>query len=190
MKCSKCQNEATTHLYQNINGQVTESWLCSECAEKMGVGALGGFGGFSDLGGFNAFDSLLGSIFGQPATHRTLSAPAKCSVCGSSFADIAKRGRMGCSQCYQQFEAQLRPSLGRIHGSAVHKGKRPGGATPPKAAASPSAAPTQKAVHGKAPAADKASQIASLRTQLKAAVAREEYEKAAQLRDRIKELEG
>ena len=37
MKCENCGKNEVTFVYQsNINGQVTEKHLCSECAEKLG----------------------------------------------------------------------------------------------------------------------------------------------------------
>mgnify|MGYP000778584824 CR=1 FL=1 len=38
MKCENCGKNEVTFIYQsNINGQVTEKHLCSECAEKLGL---------------------------------------------------------------------------------------------------------------------------------------------------------
>ena len=37
MKCENCGKNEVTFVYQsNVNGQVTEKRLCSECAEKLG----------------------------------------------------------------------------------------------------------------------------------------------------------
>ena len=37
MKCENCGKNEVTFVYQsNINGQITEKHLCSECAEKLG----------------------------------------------------------------------------------------------------------------------------------------------------------
>ena len=37
MKCENCGKNEVTFVYQsNVNGQVTEKHLCSECAEKLG----------------------------------------------------------------------------------------------------------------------------------------------------------
>lgn len=38
MKCENCGKNEVTFIYQsNVNGQVTEKHLCSECAEKLGL---------------------------------------------------------------------------------------------------------------------------------------------------------
>lgn len=194
MKCQHCgKNEANVHLRQNINGQVTEHALCSQCAEQMGVGGMfadfGSFGGFGGLGMMNGFDhfaglgSLLGSMLGG-TQQRTLPRTTRCKVCGSSFDDIAARGKLGCADCYELFADRLAPSIERMHNRAKHVGKLPGR----PAAENKPAAPVQVQPEKKPePPVETAE---DLRAQLRAAVAAEEYEKAAILRDRIKEMES
>ena len=73
MKCENCGKNEVTFVYQsNINGQVTEKHLCSECAEKLGYTQKlaahsqrmmqNFFGGslFDDF--FTPFPSLLGRM--------------------------------------------------------------------------------------------------------------------------------
>lgn len=188
MKCQNCsKNEANVHLKQNINGQISEFALCSECAEKLGVGGMfkdfGGFGSFGLLNGFDpfsgieSFNTLLGGMFGKAAPG-ALPQVKQCKLCGSTFAEIAERGQVGCPECYDEFGERLSPSIERLHGRSKHIGKLPG--RPAKVADEERAAK-------KEPAVDK---ITELRTQLNAAINNEEYEKAAVLRDRIKELEN
>ncbi len=197
MKCQNCgTNEANVHLRQSVNGQVTEYALCSHCAEQLGVGGMfadfgsfGGFGGLGLMGGFEPFgglESLLGGMFGQSKA-KTLPKITRCKVCGSSFDDISARGKVGCAECYELFADRLAPSIDRLHNRARHVGKLPGRPSAAGEKAKP-AAPAPKA----APAAEKAppETLESLRVQLRAAVAAEEYEKAAVLRDRIKEMEN
>lgn len=219
MKCQNCgTKDATTRFTQSINGQSSEYLLCSECAEKMGIGGIfssfGSFGTFGSLDPFaqfahpssagSLFGSLFGSMFGMPAPARSRSVTT-CSKCGSTLAAIRERGTVGCADCYTVFSEQLMPTIDRIHKRTQHVGKLPpsvgrnttaASAAQPAAkqpAASPTApkttqtAPKQAAA---APAPDKTAQIAALRQQLQQAVAKEEYELAAQLRDRIKVLEG
>ena len=75
---------------------------------------------------------------------------------------------MGCNRCYEVFREHLEPTLRRIHGNTVHTGKLP------------------KKGAGKIKLQR---QIEQLKSELQAAVVNEQYEKAAELRDRIKELE-
>jgi len=193
MKCQHCGNhEATVHLRQNINGQVTEHVLCSACAEQMGVGGMfadfGSFGGFGVPGLFGGFDhfaglgSLLGSMLGG-TQQKTLPQTHRCNTCGSSFDDIASRGKLGCAECYELFADRLAPSIERMHNRAKHVGKLPGR---PAVNNTPAPARVQPEKQEK-PAGQT---VEELRTQLRTAVLSEEYEKAAVLRDRIKEMEN
>lgn len=93
----------------------------------------------------------------------------KCPLCGASAYDIQKTGKAGCARCYEVFADILDPYIRKIHGSVTHQGRIPGGGTP-----------EQKLDR----------EIAQLRTQLSEAVKAEEYLKAAELRDKIRELEG
>lgn len=64
MKCEKCgKNDVNFYFSSNINGNVTEKHLCSECAREMNLGG-GHFGG--ELLGFDP-RTLFGGFFGQPA---------------------------------------------------------------------------------------------------------------------------
>lgn len=196
MKCQHCgKNEATVQLRQSINGQLSEYALCSHCAEQLGVGGMfadfGSFGGFGGFGGmglmggmdpFAGFESLLGSMLGAPRTG-TLPQTRRCSLCGSSFDDIANRGKLGCAECYEQFGDRLAPTIERMHGRTKHIGKLPGRPAAPNN-------PIQTERMEKKKEARAADTLEELRNQLRMAVAAEEYEKAAVLRDRIKEMEN
>ncbi|MFB3892711.1 MAG: UvrB/UvrC motif-containing protein [Phycisphaerae bacterium] len=97
------------------------------------------------------------------------SADLKCGVCGMTWADFGQHGLLGCPNDYDRFERPLRPLLARAHeGATQHIGK-----TPCRAGAD------QKVQTA----------ILRLRAELNAAIAAEDYEKAARLRDRIKNLE-
>lgn len=93
----------------------------------------------------------------------------KCPLCGATAYDIQKTGKAGCAQCYDVFADILDPYIRKIHGSVTHQGRIPGGGTP-----------EQKLDR----------EIAQLKQQLKSAVEAEDYLKAAELRDKIRELEG
>ena len=92
-----------------------------------------------------------------------------CPNCGITFKDFRSTGRLGCPNDYEVFKVQLVPLLDNIHGEQKHQGKSPRRRGP----------------------ADKKTTTAlgSLRRQLQGAIAREDYELAAQLRDKIRGLE-
>ena len=166
MLCQNCgKNEATTHIKQIINGDMAESHLCGDCASHLGYGDV--FSGF----GFNlseVFGGLLGDMRPAVSGGKTL----RCSKCGASFDDIAREGKVGCAECYRTFYDRLLPSIQRIHGKIKHSGKASSGA----------------------PVAEKVEtlkeKIEKLRHQMNEAVAKQEFEQAAKIRDEIKALEG
>lgn len=162
MLCQNCQkNEATTHIKRIINGEATQTHLCSDCAKSLGYDSV-----FSDFG-FN-FSDMLSSFFNDTQSAMLGSRTLRCEKCGSTFNDIVRSGKIGCADCYRTFYDKLAPSLERIHGRTVHEGKIPNGNAELKAE----------------------NKITLLRQELNEAVAQQNYEKAAKLRDEIKALES
>ena len=94
----------------------------------------------------------------------------RCAACGSTLKDFRESGRLGCGQCYDSFAPHLRDLLRRLHGSSQHVGER---YAPP----------------GAEGAADPRIQLLDLKEQLRRAVENENFELAAELRDRIRVLE-
>ena len=168
MMCQHCnEREATTHIKKNINGNKTEMHLCSECAAKLGVAEeFSAESFFADT----FFGNLLGA--GIPAMN-VLSGVDRCDCCGSSFNDIVKNGSVGCANCYQKFEDKLEPSIIKIHGKTKHVGKN-----------------VTYTVDDTDKTETAVDTVQGLKEELKQAVKEQRFEDAAQLRDRIKELEG
>jgi protein arginine kinase activator len=167
MRCEHCgEREAAIHLTQIVNGAVTASHLCEACAAAKGVATTAAPGTFP-LGDFLAtLGKAAGGAGPEPAV-------AACPRCGAALQDFRDTGRLGCAQCWEAFAPQLRELLRRLHGSTVHVGE--GYAPGAGAAPLPALAPGER--------------LAVLRRQLQQAVATEDFERAAELRDRIRELE-
>lgn len=111
MLCSKChKNEATVFYKQNINGEVQEYALCSECAGEQGLG----------FSGLNLFGSMFAPVKKQYQRKR-------CTLCGSTIEEIRNNGKTGCAECYSVFADELKPIISGIHSSRKHKGRAPGG---------------------------------------------------------------
>ena len=163
MLCERCkQNTATTHYRQVINGQESQINLCGKCASEMGVGKM--------LNPF-AFDisQVIGQVFGQQAgKEKSMQDMVRCPGCGGSFQDIVHTGKTGCAQCYTTFYQQVLPSIQRIHGKTEHIGKISAGA----------------GEHMKARA-----ELKKYKEELGEAIERQDFERAAQLRDAIRDLE-
>ncbi|MCH5299277.1 MAG: UvrB/UvrC motif-containing protein [Ruminococcus sp.] len=166
MKCQKCnKNNATTHIKRVINGEFEEYNLCSECAKEMGYNNI--FGSFAD-----DFNSLFGSFFENALPARTQA--TRCEFCGTSYSDIARTGMVGCANCYDVFADRIMPTVRRVHGNTTHCGKN-------SQFAKAEAAQPQE---------EKPSDIDALKSELDLAIKNQEFEKAAELRDKIKAMEG
>lgn len=166
MKCVKCKvNDATTQVRRIVNGEYEEYMLCADCAHEMG------FDNVFDSTMPDMFGGLIKSIFGTALPAR--SQATRCDVCGSTYGDITNTGKVGCAHCYELFLPQILPSLKRIHGNTNHCGKRP-------AEFKESEALSKKA---------EVSEVDKLKAELKAAIEEQNFERAAELRDMIKERE-
>src|ERR1700757_2381206 len=92
----------------------------------------------------------------------------QCPICGIKFVEFRNSGRLGCPHDYEEFREELSPLLENIHGETRHCGK------------APRRLPQNKQTQ---------SELILLRNRLKQAVTKEDYEEAARLRDRIRQLE-
>lgn len=163
MICEKCKKtQASVHMKQIINGDVKEIHLCQECAAAYDIGS-----GFS----FD-FGSMFQDLFNMAAAPAGLEmgrahGGLRCGACGMTYDEFMRTGKLGCSGCFDEFYSNIQPMLKNIHGSDEHKGKIP-----------------QKSGGRML----KKREIDELRKKLSAAVENEEFEEAARLRDRIREL--
>ncbi len=161
MKCDRCDNEATVHEVNIVGGKKQEVHLCQECALELGL---------VHKPTTNIADILAKMVMNPaPSTRETGSAAPSCDSCGMTFAEVRKRGLLGCAHCYDVFEEALANLLQRAHeGGTHHVGKVP------------------KRAGGKI---DREYQILRFRKQLQEAVEKEDYERAASLRDSLREME-
>jgi len=161
--CQICgQREATFHLKEMINGEARELHLCEICAREKGLLNESFF--MPDFSLSNLMTGLSG--FEVPFIEEK---EERCSECGLTYEEIRKRGKIGCSSCYQTFREYIIPLLERIHGKGYHSGK----------------APREKRM-----ADEKTEQVYKLRRELDKAVREERYEEAAKIRDEIRKLEN
>jgi protein arginine kinase activator len=170
MKCTNCgEREGVVSLTQIEDGEVRTGSLCAQCAKAEGIDT--GFG-LSDtpLGGFLA---ALGEGIGPGGTTSEPQEEGRCGSCGATLKDFRETGRVGCADCYRSFDPPLRELLRRIHGSTHHTGERPEGAPVLSDVGRPAAS----------------SPVLQLREELRRAVEAEQFERAAELRDRLREHE-
>lgn len=92
----------------------------------------------------------------------------QCEACGIKFVEFRNLGRLGCPHDYDAFKADLLPLLESVHGDTRHAGKAP-----------------RRLPRAKAGQVE----LAQLKRQLQQLVTDEQYEEAARVRDRIRQLE-
>lgn len=167
MLCQKCKKHtATTQVKRTINGITEEFFLCRDCAAEIG------FNGF-----INPFSSagFFSSLFNDKMDEKSLSPVKRCPKCNSSLSDITSLGKVGCAECYSVFENSLSPLITKIHGTNHHCGKL-----------SPSGSTNEEKGNNFKTLEE---EIAELKVKLNEAVESQEYEQAAVIRDKIKEME-
>lgn len=161
MLCDNCrERDAVVHLTKIVNNSVTQVHLCERCASEHGVETT-----------VATPKHPLGEFL--QAVQQQLAVPAadaqRCTFCGMTLKDFRTSGRWGCARCYSTFEGSNRELLRRVHGNSRHTGR---------AYAEP--APD---------AGQRQAELSELRERLRRAIEGEQFELAADLRDRIRVLE-
>ena len=178
MLCERCQkNEATMTLTKTVNNKKTVTHLCPECAREVGApisNAIEGFGNM--LSGLMG----LGTLWSQPKSVKEVK---HCPNCGMTADEIIDTGKLGCAECYITFIDEMRPLLRKIHGNCVHRGTVPGSDS-----ARPLTLKSDDERTGKIVSPD-SNELETLKIQMQDAIAREDFESAAALRDRIKTIQ-
>jgi protein arginine kinase activator len=161
--CQDCHEKIATILFtQIVNNTKTVLHLCKDCAHKKGVE-------IGEKKGTNPVNDFLAGMVDDNESDRQGYDSLVCSACGLAYKEFRASGKLGCGVCYRAFEAPLKKLLRKIHGNTLHHGKRPAMSEPT----------VQSEVVS----------IPNLKRELAQCVAQENFEKAAQLRDRIHELE-
>ncbi|NNE01118.1 MAG: DNA helicase UvrBC [Pirellulaceae bacterium] len=164
MKCQYCEKPATFHiteLTEPAGPQVMH--LCEEHAR-----------GFLQKDASKPAASIAGVLaqqlqLGQTKQELDELDQKECPVCGITFYEFRNTGRLGCPFDYTHFETDLQPLLTNVHNATQHTGKRP------KRAAT---------------AADSHGEMIQLRREMEEAVEREDYERASEIRDQLKQIES
>ena len=165
MKCQLCPNPATVHLTKIVNKQKTEVHLCQACAEKQTAAA-------PEL----SLSAILQSLIGQHVSSVAEElGRLNCPTCGIKYMEFRADGRLGCPADYEVFRAGLLPILERIHRATRHVGKVPR---------------RHGASEGGHIGLGRLVETLELRQQLRRAVETEHYERAAELRDLIRQKEA
>lgn len=154
------QKEAKVHLSHIVGDKMQKFDLCEECSKAKGV---------DDPVGFQLADLLMNLGTGHETELTAEQGALECPHCGFTQADFKKVGRLGCAQCYVTFAEPLEGLLKSMHKGIRHVGKVP-----------------RSFQHSR----DHAEQLKALQKRLEQAVAAEDFEAAAKLRDQIKLLKA
>ena len=164
MQCQICnKNDATIHLTEIADGERTEMHICEQCAIEQDIAVKSHI----------PINELLSNLLAVQPSDDELFGPSEqtlaCPNCGFTLAQFRKEGALGCPRDYDVFEKTLLTLIEKAHdGKTTHCGKIP--LKTPK--------DTKKQM-----------EMLNLRQQLEAAVISEDYELAAELRDKIKQNE-
>ena len=165
MKCEHCgKNEATFYYKSSINGQVTEQHLCGDCAKELGyAGSIEEeFSRFGEMQRemFRSFDDL---FLPMPALMGSIAAPFE-RMFGSFDRMLPQLGAGTAAQEAQQRTAPAEHTAGQSQNDLVSEEEHK--------------------------ALDRQRQVNALRHEMQQAVQTENFERAAQLRDEIRAIEG
>jgi len=164
MQCQLCgKRPAVVHFTEIVNNKKSEYHVCEKCAEERGY--------HTPLvkTKFSVGDQLDGMVYQAGVGEEAKVGRVQCPRCHMVYSAFKESGRLGCSECYTTFRAQLRPLLRRIHGSTKHVGKTP--------------------VRDSARVAIRR-EVQKLHEDMQAAIEHEEFETAARLRDQIRSIEA
>ena len=181
MLCDIChKNEATIHIKEIIGGAKKTLNMCSQCAGSHNAEAQ------LPMGAFNLAEMLYNlsktpsgaAMTSVHAGNGAASGPV-CPNCGWTLDKLKENGgKLGCAECYHTFGALIAEALPKVHRGTVHLGKRA-----PQAAAAATASGTTDS------RAASSAALQELRTELQQAIDLENYEQAAIIRDKIREIE-
>ena len=162
MDCNNCGDQhAEVTLTEIEHDAMKTLHLCSTCAALKGVTVEGPSS--------TPVADLLAHL-GGVSDCASSSDAQECEYCGTKSSKFRQTGRLGCPQCYAQFPEQLRAVLRRVHGAAQHIGK---------VYLSSDLSATKPEL-----------ELTSLKRRLERAVELEDFELAANLRDKMNLIQG
>jgi protein arginine kinase activator len=162
MLCQICHvKSADIKIAHVVNTKKIEINLCKGCAEQKGLD--------NPLVNIpQMFGNFITQLFGQDTLKTpTGSENKRCPGCGLTWRHFQKTGLFGCDACYQTYAEELGPILRKLHGSHQHIGSCP---------------KSYRHVVDE-------SEIEHFHLQLTEAIKRENFERAAELRDKIRDAQ-
>ena len=164
MLCERCKKKDATMLMQKlVNGQKTNINLCSDCAGEMMTADMLIPISFDNL--FKGFLDHILTLANAGKQDEEQFPDISCPVCKTTYETFKKTGRLGCYNCYSVFRNELDGIFKNVQGGGEHRGKYP----------------QRLGAELKS-----RREVERLKEELTRAVKNEEYELAADLRDKIR----
>lgn len=162
MNCQICNTNSANIIFTVIvNNEKKDIKICKKCAEEKGFNSP--LGGIPFLLGEIIFGMAVDQI-NEMVDKRIDDINIECGSCGMTHKEFKTSGLLGCESCYESFKDDLKIILRRIHGNNKHYSFRKGKMS------------------------STGTKISLLKKELEEAVKNEEFEKAAILRDEIKDM--
>ena len=164
MICQQCRKrEAQYHSYRVINNELTAVHLCAYCLEHKADG--------EDTNGMeDKLHSILDVLLKTKTADSLKKEGRRCESCGMTLDEYEKSGLVGCPRCYELFSDSIFSRRKRDRSSKKRSAVSHGG-------------DSNDYTNGNSKF------LKRLESRLKKAVESENFEEAAHIRDRIKNLE-
>lgn len=181
MLCQRCnKNNANVHIVKLVNGEKSDLWVCEECAKQLSASSIN-LSKNNDVSG--QFQDMLGAFFqaigGDEVKNTSINKKEVknsikdnfkidivCKNCGLTYSEFKKNGKFGCEDCYTSFI--------EIDKNIINKDNKEHVGKVPKSIENDFI--EKRRIH-------------SLKKLIKECVANEDYERAAEIRDEIREIE-
>ena len=186
MLCQICKaNPATIHIQEIVNGETNTLHICAECAKKRNLTEDNAANShFHEMlerltqAIANSADLKLAELFEPKKQQEEEAQDLVCNVCGTSWQAFKKNGKLGCAACYDQFGQLLVEDIMLDQHGSVHCGK-----TPPETIEQWQDTAVSERINLRR-------ELERLRKGLDESIRREEFEQAAELRDKIAAIEA
>lgn len=168
-RCERCNKyKANVHIVKVFDGIKKELNICEKCAKELGEFNLNSITNVENTFSLNILGGLLEYFNNNQPSSVIKINDSECPKCKTTYAEFKNSGFLGCDKCYDQFMKILDIFIKRVQNSSEHTGKIPfrcGGNVIIKR------------------------ELSSLKDDLQKAILSEEYEKAAEIRDKIKNIQ-
>lgn len=186
MLCSNCGRQDAEVIIKNVTKDGVQSiGLCRDCAREMGLLS-------PDVPSITISFSMVEPDFIKARKRRSAAKQKRleqenalvCSECGMMYGQFRETGLLGCPACYEAFRFPLGALLQEQQGAESHWGGTS------DIFSEIGAVDTDAAIDDDAQVRVVSDELSRLGSELAAAVECEQYERAAQIRDKMKRIEG